>query len=447
MSISLQFKVILLGGLLIVSEAMTTWLNIQYQEIATAQQTAVEVIQRHMDADMKHDGMRGNVYSALVASKLSDEALLQDSQEELVKMSEDFTTDVSENLKENLPRNIKQQLQKVQSSVKTYTAFCQDIGREAAHFNTAVGMLPEFNRVFGVLEEDQEKASQLILAWSKNLSSAANNLSQWLKMMIIIQFLSAIALPVLAMTTIFKPLTRVMDTMKQLAQGNLALEIPYVEREDEMGAMAKTLQFFKENALEKRRIQDTQQQLEKEAQILARQAEQEAVRAQLAAQEEAMRIEKEQQETLYLLQKSNTAVEQAVEHVNQADQTSTTLDEATLKIGKIVDTIKVIAGQINLLALNATIEATSAGEAGKGFAVVANEVKQLAGETRSATDDIENNINNIKSVSQKVIETLGDIKSSIHKVHEISESIAGLVTEQSQDTGTLSSRVLVGSAK
>jgi methyl-accepting chemotaxis protein len=58
------------------------------------------------------------------------------------------------------------------------------------------------------------------------------------------------------------------------------------------------------------------------------------------------------------------------------------------KVGTVAKQIDTIAKQTNLLALNATIEAARAGDAGRGFAVVAGEVKNLSGQTASATADI-----------------------------------------------------------
>ena len=64
------------------------------------------------------------------------------------------------------------------------------------------------------------------------------------------------------------------------------------------------------------------------------------------------------------------------------------MSQAAARIGEVIDLINDIAVQTNLLALNATIEAARAGEAGKGFAVVATEVKSLAIQTATATEEL-----------------------------------------------------------
>ena len=71
------------------------------------------------------------------------------------------------------------------------------------------------------------------------------------------------------------------------------------------------------------------------------------------------------------------------------------LQEAAGQINNVVNLISDIAEQTNLLALNATIEAARAGEAGKGFAVVASEVKNLAQQTATATEEIRGYVENI----------------------------------------------------
>lgn len=117
------------------------------------------------------------------------------------------------------------------------------------------------------------------------------------------------------------------------------------------------------------------------------------------------------------------------------------LGTAATEIGKVIEVIQDIAEQTNLLALNATIEAARAGEAGKGFAVVATEVKELAKQTATATDDIRSRIEAIQSATTEAIEAIGQIESVIRNVNDVSRTIASAVEEQRITTTEISRNV------
>jgi methyl-accepting chemotaxis protein len=87
-----------------------------------------------------------------------------------------------------------------------------------------------------------------------------------------------------------------------------------------------------------------------------------------------------------------------------------------------------------LLALNATIEAARAGEAGRGFAVVASEVKNLAGQTAKATEEISVQIAGIQTTTGDAVEAIHRIVAAIGDMRGISEAIAGSIREQNTAT-------------
>lgn len=124
-----------------------------------------------------------------------------------------------------------------------------------------------------------------------------------------------------------------------------------------------------------------------------------------------------------------------------ANQKVRTLAESANSIGEVIDLISDIANQTNLLSLNATIEAARAGDAGKGFAVVASEVKNLAGQTERATEDIRTQIEAIQSRTEDAVQAIETITDVIGKINETSGSIASAVEEQGAATQDIAQSV------
>jgi methyl-accepting chemotaxis protein len=131
----------------------------------------------------------------------------------------------------------------------------------------------------------------------------------------------------------------------------------------------------------------------------------------------------------------------AVQTAQAANATVAKLGNSSAEIGEVIKVITSIAEQTNLLSLNATIEAARAGEAGKGFAVVANEVKELAKQTASSTEDIGERIAAIQSDTQGAVEAIGTIATVINRIDEISSNIAAAVEEQSTTTNEMKRNV------
>lgn len=127
----------------------------------------------------------------------------------------------------------------------------------------------------------------------------------------------------------------------------------------------------------------------------------------------------------------------AVTIAQDANATVSKLGQSSEEIGNVVRVITSIAQQTKLLALNATIEAARAGEAGKGFAVVANEVKELAKETATATEDISRKIDAIQGDTGEAISAIERIGDIISEINDLQSRIAGAVEEQSSTSNAV----------
>jgi methyl-accepting chemotaxis protein len=110
------------------------------------------------------------------------------------------------------------------------------------------------------------------------------------------------------------------------------------------------------------------------------------------------------------------------------------LRESSAAIGNVVNLIAQIARQTTLLALNSTIEAARAGAAGKGFAVVATEVKALAVQTQSATEEITRKIEALQKDATGSADAVHRISQAIEAIRPVFEHVNDAVADQHQTT-------------
>lgn len=138
------------------------------------------------------------------------------------------------------------------------------------------------------------------------------------------------------------------------------------------------------------------------------------------------------------------ASDEALQAQNDAKATSDVMERlrrTAREIGKVVDVIKSIAEQTNLLALNASIEAAGAGELGRGFAVVASEVKELADQTRKATETIRRQVEGIRTNTSEATEATDRVFQSIGNLAQTNEEILNAVSDQTQALDEISRSV------
>ncbi len=302
----------------------------------------------------------------------------------------------------------------------------------------------------------------------------------------------AVAVGILLLLSIVRPLAHLTETMNRLAAGELDVVLTEAKRSDEIGRIGKAVELFRQglladqvrqaqareaqvaqSAAERRqaldalaqtleaRVRDVIEQVVDAAragqgtaaELVAnsariRQGSTKAASSAVEASQavggfaaECERLAASILDVRGQAQQSSQSVATANDAVARTDREIAVLAEAAQKIGDVAKLIAEIAGQTNLLALNATIEAARAGEAGKGFAVVAGEVKSLAQQTARATEDIGRQITAIRTATGRVVETIGDVRGAFGEVQRYAGAIVDAVESQNQSTSAIAGNV------
>jgi len=124
-----------------------------------------------------------------------------------------------------------------------------------------------------------------------------------------------------------------------------------------------------------------------------------------------------------------TEIRKIASSVDNSVQVMRELQASSQQISQIANVIRGIADQTNLLALNAAIEAARAGEQGRGFAVVADEVRKLAEQTGSATNEIQKMIDTIQSQTASAAVQMGQVNEQVISGVELIEGLQGPLEE------------------
>ncbi|MDR3437056.1 methyl-accepting chemotaxis protein [Telmatospirillum sp.] len=354
---------------------------------------------------------------------------------------------------------------------------------EAALSATYAEFSPSFDRISDFARAESRRGDAEMIAMRDRVLSLT-----------IISLVVAIVLSVILSwwigRSITRPLAAITETMTVFAAGDRTIAVPYVTSRDEIGRMARSLNFFKDRLILAEKTEDaarerTRQDLDraKLREELTNQFDR-AVRILLASVGETVSVvhgaSDEMQTAAVATGRKSDTVSQAAQQVSANVQTVAAatvqldgaisevasqsiqvagavkdvgdsvksaaaryqdLDEAAKRISSVAGLIEDIAAQTNLLALNATIEAARAGDAGKGFAVVAGEVKNLAAQTARATGEIGAMISAIQKKTSDGAEAIEDLAIAITDVESLVAAIAAAVEQQAAATREISRTV------
>ncbi len=300
----------------------------------------------------------------------------------------------------------------------------------------------------------------------------------------------SLAIAYLVSSSITRSIAQMTGIMRRLAVGETGLTVPSQDMRTEIGEMARSVEVFRVNAVERERLEAEQKRTEgriaaerrkallsvlhdlvnvsvegNEAQILMatmkrdvsetarevqtmasavdemRAAVQEIAHSSEAATSEAQVSEDATSAGKEKAGEATASMDQMTHSVDLAKAGVSELAEASARIGDIVEQIESIAAQTNLLALNATIEAARAGDAGKGFAIVASEVKTLAQQTGGATEDIRSRIGNVRGKVDGIIAAMDESAESVGSGRAVVDRLAGSLDGISENVNRMASRM------
>ena len=452
------------------------------------------ILKQHMAADLSRAKLVNQIERALRIGRMK--------RDEGPAIIESVKTDVeallgslTEQAPTAVPTDLGQELVAQHGAMKSFAAEAATLAELAFSDNYKANQgLDPFLASSTDLAQRMAQLSDKLEAIGEATAEETASLKQTLMMAMIVVVLAAIggllAFNLLVARSVSRPVALVTQIMGRMAGGERAVDVPAMNRTDEISQMYAALSSFKESLSRAdhlaeqeqaeaevrakrgermeavchgfdqaitgllKGVEDVMTELRQSAQTMseaARQTEAEAKAANAASQSAGSNVNSVAGATEELVasvgeigrqtERSSEIAGRAAARASETDKQIQGLADAAQKVGDVVKLITDIAEQTNLLALNATIEAARAGEAGKGFAVVASEVKNLANQTAHATEEIAQQVTTIQTETRTAVAAIQGISTIVGEINQIAAAIAAAIEQQGSATREIARNV------